>query len=324
LVAAEEWLVFSTPPTSSLPGSPWYQFEPMRSVASGPAGLSTVAAVALFLFFLFAPRSAAHAEQKERKPTLAQTAEIRRLEKDLADQQVKQAYAAAIPIARKLYALQCEATGNDSPAARSREQLLANVLQGAGRYVDALEVLEKMLKTAETATGPASRQTLQALASVNAVYWAQGRYDDLLPIAQRMLAITKTLDGEQSQTYATQLAQLGTLYNFRSEFSAAQRCYEESLAIQEAIPANKDSLTLLGAVQTLAYFYWMTNQQPKGIAFYNRALRLRVVQARRRRDGQRCRPRGDRPAVGRRRLSDRRRALQAVPHHAPVAQGGDE
>ena len=243
----------------------------MRSVASGPAGLSTVAAVALFLF---APGSAARAEQKERKPTLAQTAEIRRLEKDLTDQQVKQAYAAAIPIARKLYALQCEATGDDSPAARSREQVLANVLQGAGRYVDALEVLEKMLKTAETATGPASRQTLQALASVNAVYWAQGRYDDLLPIAQRMLAITKTLDGEQSQTYATQLAQLGTLYNFRSEFSAAQRCYEESLAIQEAIPANKDSLTLLGAVQTLAYFYWMTNQQPKGIAFYNRAIAI--------------------------------------------------
>ncbi len=95
-----------------------------------------------------------------------------------------------------------------------------------------------------------------------------------MPIAERMLTITKKLDGAQSQAYATQLAQLGTLYNFRSEFSSAQRCYEESLAIEEAIPANKDSLTLLGGVQTLAYFYWMTNQQPKAIAFYNRAIAI--------------------------------------------------
>ena len=78
----------------------------------------------------------------------------------------------------------------------------------------------------------------------------------------------------KSQAYATELSQLGTLYNLRSEFSSAQRCYEESLAIEEAIPANRDSLTLLGAVQTLAYFYWMTNQQPKAIAFYDRAIAI--------------------------------------------------
>ena len=34
---------------------------------------------------------------------------------------------------------------------------MANLLQGAGRYVDALEVSEKMVKTAESTTGPASR-----------------------------------------------------------------------------------------------------------------------------------------------------------------------
>jgi hypothetical protein len=41
--------------------------------------------------------------------------------------QVKQAYAVAIPIARKLYALQCEATGDDSPAARSRVSAAAKL-----------------------------------------------------------------------------------------------------------------------------------------------------------------------------------------------------
>src|SRR5262249_46414991 len=61
---------------------------------------------------------------------------------------------------------------------------------------------------------------------------------------------------------------------FRSEFTAAERCFEQALAIQEALPGNKNSLSLLGAVQTLAYFYWMTNQQAKAIAFYDRAIAI--------------------------------------------------
>src|SRR5580698_7762487 len=218
--------------------------------------------------------SAGAVRADDKKPTSEQIAEIQRLEKGLYAQQIKQAYLAAIPIARQLLEVQRAATGEDSRAARNRELTLANLLQGAGRYADAQAIYDKMLKTAEAETGPASRETLRALGSVTSVYWAQSRYEDLLPIAQRMLEISRKLDGEKSQAYATQLSQLGTLYNFRSEFSSAQHCYEESLAIQEAIPANTNSLTLLGAVQTLAYFYWMTNQQPKAIAFYNRAIAI--------------------------------------------------
>jgi CHAT domain-containing protein len=231
-------------------------------------------ALARLLFSVMLVAGATTARAAEKKPTAAQTAEIQRLEKELYQHQVKQDYPATVPIARQLYELQCQATGPDSRAAHNRKLILGNLLQGAARYGEALELFGEMLKTAEAETGPDSRDTLQALASISAVYWVQSRYDDIYPLQQRMLEITKKLDGEKSQAYAGEVAQLGSLYNFRSEFGQAQRCYEESLAIQEALPGNKDSLILLGAVQTLAYFYWMTNQQQKAIAFYDRAITI--------------------------------------------------
>jgi CHAT domain-containing protein len=218
---------------------------------------------------------AARGEQgKAKVPTPEQKAEIQRLQQELYAAQAKQDFPTAIPLARKLLEVERAASGEDSRIVHSREQVLANLLQGAGRYAEALAMFEKMLKRAEAETGPVSRDTMQALASVSSVYWVQSRYDDLLPLQQRKLEISKKLDGERSLIYAGELAQLGSLYNFRSEFSAAERCFAEALAIQEALPNNKNSLSLLGAVQTLAYFYWMTNQQPKAIALYDRAIAI--------------------------------------------------
>jgi CHAT domain-containing protein len=217
---------------------------------------------------------AARAERQEKQPTPAQRAEIQRLQQELYAAQSKQDYATSIPVARKLWEAERAASGEDSRAARSREMVLANVLQGAGRYAEALGMFEKMLRRAEAETGPVSRDTMQALTSVTSVYWAQSRYDDLLPLQRRRLEMSKKLDGEHSQTYATELAALGSLYNLRNEYSAAERCFAQSLEIEEAIPANKNSLSLLGGVQTLAYFYWMTNQQPKAMALWDRAITI--------------------------------------------------
>jgi tetratricopeptide (TPR) repeat protein len=181
--------------------------------------------------------SAQGASAVEKRPTAAEEAEIRGLEKELTGLQIKQAYLAAIPIARKLYELQREATGADSRAARSRQNVLGTMLQSAGRTTDALVIYEEMLRTAEAQYGRASRETMQSLGSINSVYWSQSRYDDAYPVMQRMLEITRKLDGEQSQMYANQLSQLGTLFNMRSEFSAAH-----TAVFQQAI---KDSTKLL-------------------------------------------------------------------------------
>ncbi len=60
----------------------------MPSVASGLAGVLTITPVTLFtFFFFFTDAGAVRGETKDQRPTAAQTAEIRRLEKDLYDQQ---------------------------------------------------------------------------------------------------------------------------------------------------------------------------------------------------------------------------------------------
>jgi CHAT domain-containing protein len=89
-----------------------------------------------------------------------------------------------------------------------------------------------------------------------------------------MLAIAKKLDGEQSQSYASQLTMYATVLNTRNEYSSAQRVYEQVLKISEAIAPSKNDISLVGPIQGLAALYWQTNQKPKAIALYDRAIAI--------------------------------------------------
>ena len=45
-------------------------------------------------------------------------------------------------------------------------------------------------------------------------------------------------------------------------------------ALHESIAPSKNDISLLGPVQMLASVYWQTNQQPKAIALYDRAMQI--------------------------------------------------
>jgi CHAT domain-containing protein len=206
--------------------------------------------------------------------TPAQQAEINKLDKELSDAQIKQAYFAAVKIARKLYELQKKATGDDSLEARSRRQSLAGLLNTTGDYAGAEKIYTEILRSVEKEKGPESREALYALMPLAGVYWGQSRYEDLEPLVQRQLALTKKLDGEKSTMYATQLSTYGALLNVRNEYTSAQRVYEQALVIQESMAASKNDISLVGPIQVLASIYWQTNQQPKAIALYDRAIAI--------------------------------------------------
>jgi CHAT domain-containing protein len=209
------------------------------------------------------------------EPTPAQKTELDRLDKELRDQQMKSAYFAAAKVARKLYALQRDATGDGSREAERRKAVLANLLSAAGDYAEAMTLFQELLRATEKEKGPESRETLFALMTMTGVYWAQGRTDELEPIIQRIVALTKKLNGEQSQEYAHQLATQGALFYTRNEYSSALRLYEQSLRIQEALAAaRKDDTVLLSPLQMLAVIYWQTNQQPKAIALNDRSIAI--------------------------------------------------
>lgn len=209
-----------------------------------------------------------------KQATPQQQAELQRLDQELTQHQIKQATFAALKVARQLYELQRKATGEDSLEAQRRKQTLAGLMQQTGDYAGAERLYGELLHTAEKLHGAQSREVLYALMPMSGVYWAQSRYQELDPIMQRMLALTKQLDGEKSQAYASQLSTYGALLNVRNEYSSAQRVYEQVLALYEALAPNKDDFSLLSPIQMLASVYWQTNQQPKAIALYDRAIAI--------------------------------------------------
>jgi CHAT domain-containing protein len=200
-------------------------------------------------------------------------AELSKLDQQLSQLQVKQAYVPAIKVARKLLDLQIQLTGKDSPEADRRRMTLASALSLAGDYDEERKLYAELLANAEKAHGPDSKQVLQALQMLSGPDWQQMRYQEVEPIMQRQLALSKKLDGDDSIEYARVLMQYGGLLNARNEYSSAVRAYEQALKIFEA-KLPKNDFQLAQTVQVLASFYWMANDKPKAIALYDRAIKI--------------------------------------------------
>jgi CHAT domain-containing protein len=230
--------------------------------------------VALVATLLWLGTAAAQPRNVGKKPTAAQQAELDRLQKELTEHQVKQAYVKAIKVAKRLYDLQRKVSGDDSIYTWQRKQTLASMLQSAGDYAAAQTLYKEMLRDAEQQHGPDSREVLTALMPLSGIHWAQGQYAELEPIYQRMLAISKKVDGEQSQQYTTYLSLYGAMLQTKNEYSSAQRIYEQMLKIAEGLAKSKDDPSLTAPLMSLGSIYWTTNQQPKAIAAYNRAMAI--------------------------------------------------
>ncbi len=207
-------------------------------------------------------------------PTPAQQAELAALDKEMYAHQAKQAYIPAAKVARKVYELQRKISGEDALDTQRRKQTLASMLNVSGDYVEANKLYKELLRTAEQQHGVDSREAMYALMPMVGPLWQQNRLDELEAFYQRMLTMTKKLDGEQSQAYATQLTMYATVLNQRNEYSSAQRIYEQVLKLSESLAPSKDDSSLLGPIQSLAALYWQTNQKPKAIALYDRAIAI--------------------------------------------------
>ncbi|MEJ7596733.1 MAG: CHAT domain-containing protein [Kofleriaceae bacterium] len=200
-------------------------------------------------------------------------AEIDKLDLELSTLQTKNAYFAAVKLARKIYELQKKLTGEDDPRTVGKKQRLAGALQTAGDYGEALKIYREMLKATEKKHGASSREASYALMPMIGLYWSLQQYEQLEPLYQRSLVLSKKLDGENSQGYASTLGQYGSYLFSRNEYSAAQRTYEQVLKIQEALTSKNDYSTI-GSVQMLGNLLWQTNQQHKAIAMFDRAIAI--------------------------------------------------
>ena len=87
-----------------------------------------------------------------------------------------------------------------------------------------------------------------------------------------MLAIAKKLDGETSAPYAQQLTTYGAVLFAKNEYSSAERIYEQTVKIYEALPSHKDGMSMTSALQMVGTIQWTLGQHAKAIATFDRAI----------------------------------------------------
>jgi len=220
--------------------------------------------------------SSSWATPKPRQPpgNQAQLDEIRDLEKELTQLQIKQATFAAAKVARKLYVAQKKLDGDDAIETIRRKESLASLLHQTGADVEAVALYKELIATAEKLHGAQSREVSMAVSMLNSVYWGEQHWDDVEVNLRRLLDLAKVLDGDQSSAYADVLGQLGAIYNLRNEYASAQRTYEQVLALREKLAKTPDDSSLLGAVGVLASMYWQTNQRAKAIPLFDREIAM--------------------------------------------------
>lgn len=205
------------------------------------------------------------------QPTADEQKQLRDLETQLSRLQVKLARLPALKIARQLVELEKKLYGGDSRQVRYRKVTVASLLTSGGDYDGAYKLYEENLAAAER-TDPESHEVESAVMQVSGALWTMNRMEEAEPFIQRALALTKRLDGETSSPYIAQLTTYAAYLQTHNEYAAAQRLYEQVLKLDQSIAKSDADPTLIQAMQQLATLYWQTNQRPKAIALYARAI----------------------------------------------------
>ena len=218
-----------------------------------------------------APRKPAPAVGSAARPASA-TAELDRLNDEYNALSARQAYFAAARVARRAWELQVAATGLASAKALDRMRTLATALGQIGDYRGEMVLEEQRLAATEKLYGAESREVLDVLSSLYALYWywQDSRHAELDAVTQRAIAITGKLDGEHSLAYARQLAYRGLFLSARRRFAEAGQVYERSVEIEQA--AGQNAGLLVGSLENVAMMYWQANQRDKALAWFERAI----------------------------------------------------
>jgi CHAT domain-containing protein/Tfp pilus assembly protein PilF len=126
------------------------------------------------------------------------------------------------------------ATGNDRTLHESNKLSAESLkLRRAGKYDEALSLIERALEMREGLLGPNHRDVSDALFSMGVISSLKGEYAKAEPLFQRALAIReRTLEPEHPDI-ATSLNSMANLYSDRGDYARAESPYRRALAIRE-------------------------------------------------------------------------------------------
>ena len=226
-----------------------------------------IGAACALMLFAAAP---AVAQQEPARPD-RDAALLKRLEKELLDQQIRGAMYPALRTARRIHAIKEKKLGENHPEVTRALQEVARYTSATGDFVRALAIHKELLARAEKLYGAGHIGTLQALEGLAAQYWTAQQYDEADRLYQKILVLKKKQYGADSPLYATTLQLYAGLLWGRGSYTSAERYYLEAKEIIEKA-SGPDDAQVAGVLMNLGWLYWAQGQKTRARTYFEKSL----------------------------------------------------
>jgi CHAT domain-containing protein/Tfp pilus assembly protein PilF len=126
-------------------------------------------------------------------------------------------------------------------------------LNAAGRYLEALQLEQRILARNEKRWGPNHPLVANSLFNLGELNLLQGRYADAEPFYKRALATYEKVRSPNHPDVADVLHDLGVLYGYQGRYADAEPLYQRALAMREKVrgSTHPDVATSLGGLAGL-------------------------------------------------------------------------
>ncbi len=149
----------------------------------------------------------------------------------------------------------------------------ARQMRRAGKYDEAIPLVERSLKTREAILGPNHSDVAAALNNLAVLYWNKSAYAKAEPLYQRALTILEKEFGQEHPGVANSLNNLALLYKDKGDYSKAEPLFQRALAIWNKF-LGPDHTTIAIAIENLADLYFERGEYAKAEPLYQRGLAI--------------------------------------------------
>src|SRR6266508_1759897 len=147
-------------------------------------------------------------------------------------------------------------------------------LRRAGKYDEALPLVERGLEIRERLLGTEHRDVAAAIDSLAGIYTGRGEYVNAEPLYRRALDIREKTLGKDHPNTARSLNSLAILYNRQGKYGEAEPLFKRVLDINEKA-LGKDHPDTATSLNNLAVLYASQGKYVEAEPLYKRALDIR-------------------------------------------------
>jgi tetratricopeptide (TPR) repeat protein/CHAT domain-containing protein len=146
-------------------------------------------------------------------------------------------------------------------------------LYQAGKFNEAIPIVQEALELSEKAFGPDDPETASTLCVLAELYYSMGDYAKAEPLYQRALKIDEKALGPDHPSTARDLRNLAGLYKSMGDYAKAEPLYQRALKIDEKALGPEHPNTAQ-SLNSLAIIYESMGDYAKAEPLYQRALKI--------------------------------------------------